>query len=79
MLGDGALPDQFVVLRMRADPEPGNPVCDFDTEHSIALTNSDRTESPDLFEMKRRVMRVALESLETPSRLRTHRFGQLVE
>jgi hypothetical protein len=35
---------------MRADPEPRNAVCHLDTQHSIATTNPDGTESPNLLD-----------------------------
>lgn len=47
---------------MRSDPEPHEPIVDFDGERSVMAADSDRPQSAHLLEMERRVSRVALEA-----------------
>jgi hypothetical protein len=49
---------------MRADPEPKVGVNRFNSQGAIAQADADGPISPDLFELERRMARIALEQLE---------------
>jgi len=57
------LAEQFVVIGMRADPEPHKAVVRFDGECTMMAANPHGPEPARLLEVKRRVSRVALETL----------------
>ena len=58
------LADHLVVVAMRPDPEPQASVLDFDGERSMMRPDACRPISPDLLEVKRRMTRVAFQTLE---------------
>ena len=55
------LADDFVVLAVGSDPDPQNPIIDFRTERSVMSANPHRPEFTETFEMKGRMLRIALE------------------
>jgi len=58
------LADDSLILRMRANLKPDEPICSFDGEGSIVQPNSGGPESPDLLEMYRRMLRILFRELE---------------
>ena len=55
------LADDFVVVTVGSDPDPQNPIVDFRTQGSVMRANPDRPQFTETFEMKRRMLRIALE------------------
>ena len=58
------LSNQFVVLRVGADPEPNNTVLSRYSYSSVLKTNTGRPEAADFFEMQRRMLGVRLQQFE---------------
>ena len=58
------LADDFVVCRMRSDPEPLNSAWHIVSEGTISLADANRPRFPDSFEVKRWMPRIGLEKLE---------------
>ena len=58
------LANHFVIFGMSADPKPQKAVRNFNRQRSIIKTDAHRTVFSDLFEMKRRVVRISLKELE---------------
>jgi len=69
MLGDGGSARQLVVLGMRTDPEPQNSVISIHTQRAMAPADPNRPEPPDLLEMKRGMLGIALEKVIVPASL----------
>jgi len=55
------LADDFVVLTVGSDPNPQNSVIDFRTEGSVMPANAHRPQLTETFEMKGRMLWIALE------------------
>ena len=55
---------QLVVLRVGANPKPEQAVRSLYSERSVMETNSSGPETPDLLEVKARMLRISLEELE---------------
>jgi hypothetical protein len=47
----GWLADNFVIFRMRANPEPRNTIIDIDSKCSVTSANPDRPKLANTFEM----------------------------
>ena len=60
---NGGLADELVVLGMRPDPEPHQPVIDLDRQGAMMTSGSHRPEATGLLEMERWVAWIALETL----------------
>ena len=67
------LADNSIVLSMRSDPEPEYPTVYINAECTMALTDADRPEPCDAFEMERGVSRIALHQLKVLIRERSNR------
>ncbi|NKC15830.1 MAG: hypothetical protein GKR94_27615 [Gammaproteobacteria bacterium] len=52
------LGDDFVIFGMCANPEPVDTIFNIHTEGAIVISNPNRPQFPDFFEMKRRVARI---------------------
>jgi hypothetical protein len=63
LAGFGRSADQFVIVGMRADPEPEITAVDVDGQGSITQANPDGPVASDLLELQRWMPRIALESL----------------
>jgi len=61
---DARLPDQLVIFRMRADPEPYQPVRCLHSQGTVAIANPGGPEATDLLEVERCVSRVRFQMLE---------------
>ena len=48
-------------MRVRSNPYPKNTAFDFGAKRTVSIADPDRPESPNAFEMKRRMARVGLE------------------
>ena len=78
MFGDGAsLPDQAVVLRVSADPEPDDSIIAFDSERAVRCADPDGPKLPNLLEMERWVPRIGREKFELFARELLYRLGKL--
>jgi hypothetical protein len=67
-----------VILVVRSDPEPQNAVRSLNAYGSIVQADSDGVDSPNLFEVQRRMPGVALQQLEVSSGYSLNLFRQLV-
>ena len=63
-LQQASLCDDAIVLRVRADPEPQEPVRGIHCEGTVVNTDTRRMKAPDALEMQRRMSRVCLQQLE---------------
>ena len=57
----GLLAEQPIVVRMRADPEPYEPVGRFDGQRAVLNPHSHRPEPPNLLEVERWITGVFLQ------------------
>ena len=73
-------PNQRIILRMRADPEPLEAILAFDGDCAILAANTRRPQvSTDALEVQRRMFRIALQQSEGPVRDRTNIGRQGIE
>ena len=79
MLGDGLLTEQFVVLRVSADPKPRDTILYLNAKRAIATANANRSESADLLEVERRMAGIVLELPKGPPGLLAHPFRQQIK
>jgi hypothetical protein len=73
---DAVLADQLVILGVRTDPKPNDPVRGLDANRAMMDTDSRRPEAADFFEVKRWISRVPFQLLETPIREALSRSGK---
>jgi hypothetical protein len=79
--GDGQPPatrlaDQLVVLCVRTDPKPHNPVRGLDAHRAMMGADSRRPEPTNFLEVNRWISRVSFQLLETPIREALNRNGK---
>ena len=58
--------DDAIVLRVRPDPEPQDPICGIHGKGTVVRTHADGVKPPDALEVQRRMSHVGLQKLELP-------------